>query len=155
MTIKDEAAVVGVGATPYYKRGQSLPETQLSMACTAILAALEDAGLSVKDLDGFAIYAGSCDPAQIASVLGVPEVRFAATLTSVVVVRRVRWVWRRRRLTAGMAEVVVVVDDVAAGEPAAGGHSQVGDGGGGGGGVVVRTARLVCAAAAASRPVVA
>ena len=33
------------------------------MACTAILAALDDAGLSIKDLDGFAIYSNSCDPA--------------------------------------------------------------------------------------------
>ena len=82
MTIKDQAAVVGVGATPYYKRGQSHPETELSMACTAILAALADAGLTVNDLDGFAIYSSSCDPAEVASVLGVPEVRFAATLTS-------------------------------------------------------------------------
>ena len=80
--IKDQAAVVGVGATPYYKRGQSYPETELSMACTATLAALEDAGLTVNDLDGFAIYSNSCDPAEVASTLGVPEVRFAATLTS-------------------------------------------------------------------------
>lgn len=82
MTIKDQAAIVGVGATPYWKRGQSYPESELSMACTAILAALDDAGLSVSDLDGFAIYSNSCDPAEVASVLGVPEVRFAATTTS-------------------------------------------------------------------------
>ena len=82
MTIKDQAAIVGVGATPYYKRGQSFPETELSMACTAILGALEDAGLRVNDLDGFAIYSNSCDPAEVAAVLGVPEVRFAASLTS-------------------------------------------------------------------------
>ncbi len=82
MTIKDQAAIVGVGVTPYWKRGQSYPESELSMACTAILAALDDAGLSVSDLDGFAIYSNSCDPAEVASVLGVPEVRFAATTTS-------------------------------------------------------------------------
>jgi acetyl-CoA acetyltransferase len=82
LTIRDQTAVVGIGATPYYKRGQSYPETQLSMACTAILGALEDAGLTVDDLDGFTIYSNSIDPAQVASVLGVPEVRFAATLTS-------------------------------------------------------------------------
>ncbi len=82
MSIKDQAAVVGVGATPYYKRGKSYPETELSMACTAVLAALDDAGLTVADLDGFAIYSQSCDPAEVASVLGVPEVRFAASLTS-------------------------------------------------------------------------
>ena len=82
MSIKDQTAVVGIGATPYYKRGQSLPQTQLSMACDAIVGALEDAGLTVADLDGFAIYSNSIDPAEVASVLGVPEVRFAATLTS-------------------------------------------------------------------------
>jgi len=82
VTLKDRTAVVGVGATPYYRRGESVPETELSMACTAILAALDDAGLTVGDLDGFAIYSSSCDPAQVGSVLGVPEIRFAAGLTS-------------------------------------------------------------------------
>jgi acetyl-CoA acetyltransferase len=82
MTLKDKTAVVGIGATPYYRRGESLPQTELELACKAILAALDDAGLSIDDLDGFAIYSSSCDPAQVASVLGVPEVRFAATLTS-------------------------------------------------------------------------
>ncbi len=82
MTIKDKAAVVGIGRTQYWKRGQSYPESELSMACTAILAALDDAGLTVKDLDGFAIYSNSCDPATVAATLGVPEVRYAATTTS-------------------------------------------------------------------------
>jgi acetyl-CoA acetyltransferase len=82
MTIKDKAAVVGIGRTDYWKRGQSYPETEMSMACTAILAALDDAGLAVEDLDGFAIYSNSCDPASVAAQLGVPEVRFAASLTS-------------------------------------------------------------------------
>jgi len=82
VTLKDRTAVVGVGATPYYRRGESVPETELSMACSAVLGALDDAGLTISDLDGFAIYSSSCDPAQIASVLGVPEIRFAAGLTS-------------------------------------------------------------------------
>ena len=82
MTIKDKAAIVGVGATPYYKRGQSYPQSESSMACKAILAALDDAGLSIRDLDGFSIYSGSCDPAAVAAELGVPEVRWATTLTS-------------------------------------------------------------------------
>jgi acetyl-CoA acetyltransferase len=81
-TLKDKTAVVGIGATPYYRRGESLPQSELELACKAILSALADAGLTVNDLDGFTIYSSSCDPAQVASVLGVPEVRFAATLTS-------------------------------------------------------------------------
>jgi len=81
-TLKDKTAIVGIGATPYYRRGESLPQSELELACKAILSALDDAGLTVNDLDGFTIYSSSCDPAQVASVLGVPEVRFAATLTS-------------------------------------------------------------------------
>ena len=52
MSIKDKTAIVGVGATDYFKRGQSYPETEFSMACTAILAALDDAGLTIADVDG-------------------------------------------------------------------------------------------------------
>jgi acetyl-CoA acetyltransferase len=82
VTLKNKTAIVGVGATPYYPRGKSAPHTELSMACDVILAALDDAGLTIRDLDGFAIYSNSCNPAQLGEVLGVPEVRFAATLTS-------------------------------------------------------------------------
>jgi len=60
VSLKDQTAIVGVGSTQYWNRGQSVPETELSMACTAILAALDDAGLTAKELDGFAIYSSSC-----------------------------------------------------------------------------------------------
>ncbi len=82
MTFKDMAAIVGVGATPYYKRGQSHPHTELSMACKAILLAVEDAGLTVADLDGFALYVGGMiEPAEVAAVLGMSEVRYTTTIT--------------------------------------------------------------------------
>ena len=78
MTLRDKTAVVGIGATPYYKRGESLPRTELELAGQAILGALDDAGLTVGDLDGFAIYSSSCDPAQVASVLEATLGHFAA-----------------------------------------------------------------------------
>jgi acetyl-CoA acetyltransferase len=81
MTVKDQAAVVGVGSTPYYKRGESWPQTLIEMACKATITALDDAGLTVDDLDGFALYSGGFDTSLIAQILGVPEVRFTATLT--------------------------------------------------------------------------
>jgi acetyl-CoA acetyltransferase len=81
--LKDQAAVVGVGATPYYKRGQSLPQTPFEMAGKAMLAALDDAGLTVDDVDGLALYSMGLggDTSLFAQVMGIPEVRFTATLT--------------------------------------------------------------------------
>ncbi|MGD9798060.1 MAG: thiolase [Acidimicrobiia bacterium] len=131
--MKDQAAVVGVGATPYYKRGQSLPETPLSMACTSILAALADAGLTARDLDGFAIYSNSVDPAQVAAVLGVPEVRFAASLTSGGGGAAGSLGLAAAAIHAGMADVCVSLMTLQQANRRLGG-TQVGDGGGGGGG---------------------
>ena len=83
MTLKDQTAVVGVGATPYYKRGQSLPQTPFEMAGKAMLAALDDAGLTVDDVDGLALYSVGLggDTSLFAQVMGIPEVRFTAMLT--------------------------------------------------------------------------
>ena len=83
MTLRDKAAVVGVGATEYYKRGRSLPQTPFELAGKATLAALDDAGLSVDDVDGLALYSFGLggDTSLFAQVLGIPEVRFTAMLT--------------------------------------------------------------------------
>jgi acetyl-CoA acetyltransferase len=84
-----QVAVVGVGATPYYRRGESAPRTITQLAGTAIIAACEDAGLSVTDIDGFAYYSGAgagygeqMDTAEFMETLGIPEVTFSAALTS-------------------------------------------------------------------------
>src|SRR6266511_1244811 len=79
--MKDQAAVVGIGSTPYYRRGHSYPQTELSMACKAVLLALEDAGLTVNDLDGFAQYSHAYEPAELAAALGMPEVRYTTMIT--------------------------------------------------------------------------
>jgi acetyl-CoA acetyltransferase len=109
MSLKNRTAIVGVGATPYYRRGESAPQTELSMACDTTLAALEEAGLSVRELDGFAIYSNSCNPAQVAETLGVPEVRFAATLTSGGGGSAGALGLAAAAITAGMAEVCVTL----------------------------------------------
>jgi acetyl-CoA acetyltransferase len=82
VTLKDKAAIVGIGATEYYRRGVSLPLTETDLACQAILAAVDDAGLTIRDVDGFALYSAPIDPAEIGAILGIPEIRFSATLTS-------------------------------------------------------------------------
>ncbi|HMD45227.1 MAG TPA: hypothetical protein VKG43_03650 [Acidimicrobiales bacterium] len=82
-TIKDRTAIVGVGATTFYRHGQSEPHTKMELGCRAVLSALADAGLSVDDVDGFALYSGGggFDTSLAAQTLGIPEVRFTAGLT--------------------------------------------------------------------------
>src|ERR1700749_650713 len=84
-----DVAIVGVGATPYYKRGGSLPNSMTELAGEAILAACEDAGLRIAAVDGFAYYSGASagytekmDTADFVETLGIPEIRFTAALTS-------------------------------------------------------------------------
>jgi len=86
---QDKCAIVGVGATDYYVRGKSWPRTMNDMAGEAILKACEDAGISVKDVDGFAYYAGASagyvdkfDSGSLMETLGMENVSFTASLTS-------------------------------------------------------------------------
>lgn len=82
MSISNKTAIVGVGATPYYRRGESHPQTMNEMGCKAIIAAVQDAGLNVKDINGFAYYSGGFDTPALMETLGIPEVRYSAMVTS-------------------------------------------------------------------------
>ena len=53
VTLKDRTAVVGIGQTAF---GKGLPDSELSLACQAISAAIDDAGLQPSDVDGLAMY---------------------------------------------------------------------------------------------------
>ena len=83
MSIRDKTAIVGLGATAYYKRGQSAPRSLQELVGESILAALADAGLSVRDVDGLAYYMGAhyASTDALAEILGIPEVRYTGTLT--------------------------------------------------------------------------
>ena len=100
-----DVAIVGIGATPYYKRGESLPKSITELAGEAILAACDDAGFSVRDIDGFAYYSGASagytekmDTADFMETLGIPEVRFTAALTSAVAAPRAPSAWPAPRM---------------------------------------------------------
>ena len=54
--MKLDAAIVGVGASAF---GRFLPDSQLSLAATALKAALDDCGLQRDDIDGLSIHMGS------------------------------------------------------------------------------------------------
>jgi acetyl-CoA acetyltransferase len=75
---RGSTAVVGVGQTPYYKRGTS-PEPELKLALRAITAAADDAGIDVRDINGFVSYASErSDPAKLMPALDTREVTFAS-----------------------------------------------------------------------------
>jgi acetyl-CoA acetyltransferase len=75
------AAIVGVGATRYYRRGASEPRPLLELIGEAALKALADAGLTVRDVDGFAYFANGFDTPAIMEMLGIPTITFTASLT--------------------------------------------------------------------------
>lgn len=70
-------AVVGVGATEYYKRGTS-PFSSAQLVLQAILRACDDAGADPRSIDGFVSYAGdSSEGLGVGAALGVREVRWS------------------------------------------------------------------------------
>ena len=52
--IKDKTAIVGIGQTRF---GKGIEDSELSLACQAISAAIDDAGLSPSEVDGLAMFA--------------------------------------------------------------------------------------------------
>lgn len=53
MDLRDQTAIVGIGQTAFAK---GLEDTELSLACQAISAAIDDAGLSPGDIDGLSMF---------------------------------------------------------------------------------------------------
>jgi acetyl-CoA acetyltransferase len=77
-SIRDRTAIVGVGESTYYKWGQS-PDPEFRLCLKAILAAVEDAGLQVSNIDGFASFSNDRnDAVRVAAALGIPELRHAS-----------------------------------------------------------------------------
>lgn len=76
-TLKGRVAIAGVGETVYRKHGQS-PDAEFKLALDAILRACEDAGISPREIDGFASYGDDRSEAvRLASALGLPRLRSA------------------------------------------------------------------------------
>lgn len=75
------AAIAGIGATAYYARGRSAPRTLEELVGEAILAAVDDAGLTPADIDGFAYFAGGFDTPLLMEMLGIDMVTFSASVT--------------------------------------------------------------------------
>jgi acetyl-CoA acetyltransferase len=83
-----DVAIAGIGATPYYKRGETVGKSIIHLAGEAILAACADAGVSVAGVDGLAFYslarAGygeQMEAGELVETLGIRELKFSAALT--------------------------------------------------------------------------
>ena len=76
--LRGATAVVGLGDTPFYKRGAS-GEPALKLALRAVVAAAEDAGIDPADIDGFVSYgAERAEGQRMMAALGTRELRFGA-----------------------------------------------------------------------------
>jgi acetyl-CoA acetyltransferase len=76
-TIRDKSAIVGLGQTRLSSRG--LEEDELTLACLAISAAIDDAGIRPEEVDGLALFdMESKREVEVARNLGLGEITFFA-----------------------------------------------------------------------------
>lgn len=67
-------AIVGIGQTEF---SRNCGRTELRMAIEAIMAAVEDAGLNIEDIDGMVNYTlDSSEQIEIVKALGIPNLSF-------------------------------------------------------------------------------
>jgi acetyl-CoA acetyltransferase len=73
--VHGKAVVVGVGESAYYRRGAAR-ESEFQLCCLAIRAAIEDAGLTPKDIHGLASYMERQEPVRLSAALGLGDLDF-------------------------------------------------------------------------------
>jgi acetyl-CoA acetyltransferase len=70
----DAAAIVGIGQTPFARQ---LPGSETELAVEAVLAALADAGIEAREVDGLCSYSlESTDEVTLAATIGAGDVTF-------------------------------------------------------------------------------
>ncbi|MFI9720479.1 lipid-transfer protein [Streptomyces sp. NPDC052396] len=70
-TLKDATAIVGIGQTPFARQ---LPDSEKTLACRAVLAALEDAGIAPSEVDALASYTmEETDEVELAKAIGAGD----------------------------------------------------------------------------------
>ncbi|MBW2288331.1 MAG: lipid-transfer protein [Deltaproteobacteria bacterium] len=73
-TLKNEAAIVGVGQTEYSKNSG---RSEVQLACEATKAAIMDAGIAPSDVDGMVTFTlDTTDDIEIARAVGIGELTF-------------------------------------------------------------------------------
>src|SRR5262249_10467020 len=70
-TLRNRAAIAGIGQTEFSKASG---RSELQLACEAIKAALDDAGLHARDVDGLVTFTmDSSEEIEVARNLGIPK----------------------------------------------------------------------------------
>jgi acetyl-CoA acetyltransferase len=73
-TLKDEAAIVGIGQTEFSKNSG---RSELQLACEAVAAAIEDAGLHPSDVDGMTTFTlDTSEEIEVARAVGIGDLTF-------------------------------------------------------------------------------
>ena len=109
MSLSRKAAIAGLGATPYWKRGGSNPATMNELVGQAIIKACDDAGFPVNEIDGLAYFSGGFDSSYLMETLGIDTLRFSATITGSGGGSAGAVGLAAAAITAGMAKAVIVV----------------------------------------------
>ncbi len=74
----DSTCIVGVGESRYARRGGIVERTEFALLCDAVVAAAEDAGLPLDEIDGFASFGFERhEPVLLQQTLGLPRLRFS------------------------------------------------------------------------------
>ncbi len=128
--LRDRAAIVGIGQTEFSKHSG---RSELQLACEAVKAALDDAGLSPADVDGMTTFTmDSNDEIEVARAVGIGDLTFfsrvphgggaaigvlqqavmavATGVAETVVVYRAFNERSGRRYSAGISEGIVTAD---------------------------------------------
>jgi acetyl-CoA acetyltransferase len=72
--LRDKAAIAGIGQTEFSKESG---RTEMQLACEAVKAALDDAGLTPSDVDGIATFTmDSSEEMEVARNLGIGDVTY-------------------------------------------------------------------------------
>jgi len=73
-TLADQAAIVGIGQTEFSKNSG---RSELQLACEAVTAALDDAGLRPADVDGMTTFSmDTTDEIEVARAVGIGDLTF-------------------------------------------------------------------------------
>jgi acetyl-CoA acetyltransferase len=76
--VRGRAAVVGIGHTPWGRRGEYADKGHLRLVVEAITLACEDAGISPREVDGYSSYASSVEPAELYAAFGAERLRYSS-----------------------------------------------------------------------------